>query len=138
MIPCQGFDAVVFWDLLERGGDTRFCWYYASPTMHQAILAERARRGPNIDTRQIRFVANAAGGLLPALAAQLQVVFPQATILTSYGMSECMPISSPPMEYKLDPVGTSGKAIGPQLCISNEAFTNKVAIGVVGQIMVSE
>ena len=35
----------------------------------------------------MRFIANAAGGLLPVLAEALQSTF-QATILTSYGMTE--------------------------------------------------
>ena len=32
-------------------------------------------------------------------------------------MTECMPISSPPLTYQLDRVGTSGKGVGPQLAI---------------------
>ena len=35
----------------------------------------------------VRFIANAAGGLLPVLAENLRSTF-RATILTSYGMTE--------------------------------------------------
>lgn len=38
-------------------------------------------------TASVRFIANAAGGLLPVLAENLKSTF-QATILTSYGMTE--------------------------------------------------
>jgi len=38
-------------------------------------------------TKHMRFIANAAGGLLPLLAQQLQNTF-HCTILTSYGMTE--------------------------------------------------
>ena len=40
-----------------------------------------------------------------------------AAVLPSYGMTECMPISSPPLTYQLDRVGTSGVGVGPQLAI---------------------
>ena len=43
-----------------------------------------------------------------------------ATILTSYGMTECMPISSPPQTYRLDPVGTSGIPVGPDVKIVDD------------------
>ena len=32
-------------------------------------------------------------------------------------MTECMPISTPPLSYKLDRPGTSGVAVGPELAI---------------------
>jgi hypothetical protein len=35
-----------------------------------------------------------------------------AAVLPSYGMTECMPISSPPQSYQLDRVGTSGRCAG--------------------------
>merc|ERR1719502_410895 len=66
----------------------------------------------------LRMIANAAGGLLPSLAEQLKECF-GAVILPSYGMTECMPISTPPNDYKLDRPGTSGVAVGPELLIAN-------------------
>lgn len=124
--------------------------YYAAPTMHHAILQEASvRYVPNSNkthppTQSVRFVANAAGGLvsdtrlifncvtvifinfppvycfvclqLPVLAKSLKQTF-GATILTSYGMTECMPISTPPFTYDLNPSGTSGIAVGPRICI---------------------
>ena len=53
---------------------------------------------------------------LPVLAKRLKDTF-AATILTSYGMTECMPISTPPFSYDLQPSGTSGVAVGPRICI---------------------
>lgn len=35
-------------------------------------------------------------------------------------MTECMPISSPPVDYKLDRPGTSGLAVGPELAILDD------------------
>jgi acyl-CoA synthetase (AMP-forming)/AMP-acid ligase II len=94
VIACNAFDPVLFWDLLIN---RRFTWYYAAPTMHHAILLEASQRmttaqpAKQFNLKQIikpvRFVANAAGGLLPALAESLKRVF-QTTVLTSYGMTE--------------------------------------------------
>ena len=84
--------------------------------MHHAILGARpAAVTPCRDTH-IRMVANAAGGLLPSLAAQLKNTF-GAVVLPSYGMTECMPIASPPTTYQLDRPGCSGIACGPHLSI---------------------
>jgi hypothetical protein len=41
VIACGGFDPLLFWDTLAL---QRVTWYYASPTMHQAILNEGGMR----------------------------------------------------------------------------------------------
>lgn len=57
-------------------------WYYAGPTMHHQILSFVKEGG--IPRRcAIRMVANAAGGLLPSIAQELQSVFSGAVILPS-------------------------------------------------------
>jgi acyl-CoA synthetase (AMP-forming)/AMP-acid ligase II len=86
VVACSAFDPVLFWDMLEA---THFTWYYAAPTMHHAVLQEASRRQitSSLPVDSVRFVANAAGGLLPVLAESLQKTF-KATILTSYGMTE--------------------------------------------------
>ncbi|KAJ7127673.1 AMP-dependent synthetase and ligase [Mycena epipterygia] len=112
-IMCAGFDSMAFWTLSEQLQAT---WYYAAPTIHHAILSSK----PNtiVPSRDlcIRMICNAAGGLLPSLAVDLQSTF-EAVILPSYGMTECMPIASPPVTYQLDRPGCSGIACGPYLSI---------------------
>ena len=119
LIACSGFDALLFWDILAM---QRVTWYYAAPTMHHAILLQAEQRRlseSTLSTSSIRFIANAAGGLLPVLALGLKSTF-KCLILTSYGMTECMPISTPPPDYNLDPSGTSGKAVGPSIIIVDD------------------
>ena len=67
-------------------------------------------------------VAHSVGRLLPSLAEELRKAFGGANILPSYGMTECMPISSPPYDYELTKPGTSGVAVGPQITIFNSNF----------------
>jgi acyl-CoA synthetase (AMP-forming)/AMP-acid ligase II/acetyltransferase-like isoleucine patch superfamily enzyme/acyl carrier protein len=130
-ICCSAFDPNLFWDLVVEFAPT---WYYASPSMHNAIL--EAAPKPNLSMRksQIRMVCNAAGGLLPSLAEQLQEMF-QCPVLPSYGMTECMPISTPPINYKLDRPGTSGVSVGPELAIL-DATGKRESASKVGRICV--
>jgi acyl-CoA synthetase (AMP-forming)/AMP-acid ligase II len=113
VITCAGFDPVLFWEILiarsepsddDMDVDTPLdtmrseeqhrlvlpcpTWYYAAPTMHHAILSEGDRRDKPLPVKTVRFIANAAGGLLPVLADALKATFYNATILTSYGMTE--------------------------------------------------
>ena len=112
-ICCPAFDPNLFWDVVEEQSPT---WYYASPSMHSTILAEINDRREAHSKSQIRLVCNAAGGLLPSLALQLQQSF-GCIVLPSYGMTECMPISTPPLSYVLDRPGTSGVSVGPEIAI---------------------
>ena len=116
-ICCASFDPNLFWDLVEGSGPT---WYYASPSMHSTILIEGENRTSALTNSSIRLVCNAAGALLPTLASQLQTTF-GCTVLPSYGMTECMPIATPPVTYRLDRPGTSGVAVGPELSIRDSA-----------------
>lgn len=130
-ICCPAFDPNSFWDMVDTTLPT---WYYASPSMHSLVLAESSNRAEALQKNRIRLVCNAAGGLLPSLATQLRDTF-KSVVLPSYGMTECMPISTPPVDYKLDRPGTSGISTGPELAIKDHAF-NSVASGTVGHICV--
>ena len=133
VITCSAFDPNLFWDLLPT---YKFTWYYAAPTMHHAILRASEELPKPLDSGSVRFIANAAGALLPVLAKSLKDTFFNAIILTSYGMTECMPISSPPQNYTLDPTGTSGKPVGPDICITDEDHTMSLPRGQTGNILV--
>ncbi|KAJ3142503.1 hypothetical protein HK100_002569 [Physocladia obscura] len=121
VIITSGFDGQAFWDILETYSPT---WYYAVPTMHMAILDQgdallaqgRHKKGKGMQT-PIRMIANAGGGLPHSLAVRLREMFQDSTVLPSYGMTECMPIASPPIGYKLEKPGCSGIACGPEIAI---------------------
>ncbi|CAA7265178.1 unnamed protein product [Cyclocybe aegerita] len=132
-IMCLGFDPNAFWTLASQLNAT---WYYASPTVHRAILSAKSDTTvPSRDLR-IRLICNAAGGLLPSLAQELKATF-DAVVLPSYGMTECMPIATPPTDYKLDRPGCSGIACGPYLSIRDpHDLEREVQTGETGAICV--
>lgn len=153
VICCPSFDPLIFWQLLmNKKNDNHpvFTWYYAAPTMHQLILQTGRAEGyiPEYDASKegsllgtvkdgvrLRMIANAAGGLLPSLARELRQAF-GAFVLPSYGMTECMPISSPPSNYRLEKPGTSGVAVGPELAILNKETLERLEPGQEGPICV--
>ncbi|RFU73963.1 peroxisomal-coenzyme a synthetase [Trichoderma arundinaceum] len=112
-VCCSAFDPSLFWDVVEEIPVT---WYYASPSMHSVILAVASERQAALQQNRIRLACNAAGGLLPSLACRLRDTF-ECTVLPSYGMTECMPISTPPLDYQLDREGTSGVSTGPGISV---------------------
>ncbi|KAJ4474912.1 AMP-dependent synthetase and ligase [Lentinula aciculospora] len=117
-IMCSGFDAIAFWNLSAQMKAT---WYYAAPTIHHAILNSQPENIVPQRDLQIRMICNAAGGLLPSLAGDVKERFGNAVILPSYGMTECMPIASPPTTYQLERPGCSGIACGPYLSIRDSS-----------------
>ncbi|KAK3054551.1 hypothetical protein LTR09_004280 [Extremus antarcticus] len=131
VICCSAFDAQLFWDCVE---DYEPTWYYASPSMHQCILDDAEDRPVALSKSQIQLVCNAAGGLLPSLASRLQNTF-QCTVLPSYGMTECMPISTPPQNYRLEKPGTSGVSAGPDIAVL-DGNDDAMGPGAIGRIAV--
>jgi acyl-CoA synthetase (AMP-forming)/AMP-acid ligase II len=136
-ICCPAFDPAQVWSLI---GSRAFTWYYAGPTMHQ-MLATEARNQPRqvqeaAGDGSVRMLANAAGGLLPSLAEELKTLFGDATIFPGYGMTECMPISSPPPGYTLSRPGSSGLCCGPSVAVLDPQTGNELPAGQTGTICV--
>lgn len=52
-------------------------------------------------------------------------------------MTECMPIATPTLDYKLDREGTSGMACGPDIAIFSDKDKQPLPPGTVGHIVIS-
>ncbi|KAF9894132.1 hypothetical protein FE257_009105 [Aspergillus nanangensis] len=133
IICCPAFDPSMFWDVVSQLTPT---WYYATPTMHQMILAEAQHRGDAVRRSTIQFICNAGAGLPPTLAVELHKTF-NCLVFPSYGMTECAPIAAPPLDYCLDRPGTSGVCAGPELVIlENPDADHAASSGTTGHICV--
>ncbi|KAJ6635928.1 putative CoA ligase CCL9, partial [Pseudolycoriella hygida] len=134
VIQCQGFDPVLFCDILAK--QTSPVWFYGVASMQQSIIQEVAmRKLPSKYCDLVKKVCNAGGSLPPLLAKDIKATFRRATVLPSYGMTECMPICAPPIDYGLQLEGTSGRVAGPELAIAidgNITFQDNI----VGHILV--
>ncbi|KAJ1569041.1 hypothetical protein HK096_004423, partial [Nowakowskiella sp. JEL0078] len=82
----------------------------------------------------IRMICNAGAGMVPRLANEMKEFF-GACILPSYGMTECMPITTPPVGYALERPGTSGISVGPEIAILDDKEQKKQS-GDVGYVCV--
>lgn len=133
-ICCPVFNANMFWDAVQNPR-MRPTWYYATPTMHQMILAEAKHNPDAVKQSAIQFICNAGGGLPPTLAVELREVF-HCSVLPSYGMTECMPITAPPRNYDLCRPGTSGRIVGPEVAILSESGKPVGGHGILGHICV--
>ncbi|KAJ3030794.1 hypothetical protein HDV00_008707 [Rhizophlyctis rosea] len=135
VITCPGFDAQSFWDIVSSF-PVHPTWYYGVPTFHHAIVAAgRDRFTPQAPKTHIRMICNAGGGLPDSLAEEVRAYF-GCSVLPSYGMTECMPISTPAPGYKLERSGTSGRSCGPEIAIFNPALTRTEMTGTIGHICV--
>lgn len=86
--------------------------------MHQNIIQVASmRKLPSKCCDLVKKICNAGGGLSPSLAKKIKLIFTKAAVLPSYGMTECMPICAPPVDYRLEHEGTSGQVIGPEIAI---------------------
>lgn len=131
VVCSTGFDPATFWSSSQRLGVT---WYYAGPTMHQLLLEELAGQ-PMPKGMTMRMVSNASGGLLPSLAQRMRETL-KCPVLPSYGMTECMPISSPPCSYALEKHGTSGLSVGPHVRVYDVPTQKIMKAGEIGNICV--
>ena len=105
----HGTKAVFEW--LDRCRPT---WYSAVPTIHfkilqhgQAVAAENGGKKPK---HCLRLVRNCSAFLLPSIAKEIEEFF-GALVLTTYAMTESMPLASNPRDMqdrRLDTVGFSG------------------------------
>ena len=139
-IVCPLFEPALFWRVIEEQRPT---WYYAGPTIHAVVLETFTRLPastaayPGGRPTPLRLIANAAGPLLHSSATRMQNVYGDGcSILPSYGMTECMPISSPPVDYRLECPGTSGWIAGPRVAI-RDASGAELPVGNTGRITLS-
>ena len=56
-------------------------------------------------------IMNIGSSLLPLLTGQMRVTYVGAILILGYGITACMTIASPPTEYDLSQLGTSGVVV---------------------------
>jgi len=89
----NGFTAESFVAALAKSQQPSPTWYSSVPTIHNAVVAN-INQMP-YDNHTIRLVRSGAAALLAEDAANLEKTF-NAPVITTYSMSEQMPISQPP------------------------------------------
>ncbi len=143
MVFCKGLDPKTFFAALS--GPQGASWCYLVPA-HWSMLVQYADAHPELErTRpwpRLRIVRNAGSSLSHEFALKLSRFFGESvTILPTYGMTEAMPIASPPLGYKLERPGSVGPAL-PSVSIeivdlSESGNCDPVPDGTIGEITVA-
>ena len=134
------FDPRSFFQALE--GQAGASWCYLVPTMWQLVLDYAAGHPELQQTRpwpNLRLIRSAGANLDHGIALALAEMFGEGvSVLPTYGMTEAMPIASPPPGYRLQCPGSVGKVLpGIKVEIvdpSPEQGLVRVADGTVGEI----
>eukprot|EP00929_Paragymnodinium_shiwhaense_P079628 TRINITY_DN41518_c0_g1_i1.p1 TRINITY_DN41518_c0_g1~~TRINITY_DN41518_c0_g1_i1.p1 ORF type:complete len:1043 (-),score=197.89 TRINITY_DN41518_c0_g1_i1:273-3401(-) len=127
------FDAGEFIELLRC--DPQPTWYYAVPTIHRAVMLHLEATGhpPGAKPFKLRLARSGAAhlphkdgvGLAAALGCQ---------VLPTCSMTECMPVCSTALGYKMEKEGTVGKPLAVSLKIADDDG-NELACGEEGNVM---
>lgn len=140
---CRAFDPRIFFESLEGANGTTWCYLVPS---HWMMLLQYADEHPELRKARpwprLRAIRSAGADLPHALALRLSQLFgDKVRVLPTYGMTEAMPIASPPIEYKLEKPGSVGRALpGVSIEIVNSSGHGSCVVlpdGMVGEITVA-
>ena len=110
-------------------------WYTAAPAVHQAILAELARRPAGAAARRLRFARSASAPLPSSVLRGLEAAL-QAPVIEAYGMTEAAhQIASNPLPPGERRAGSVGTAAGPSVAIM-DAAGRLLPAGASGEIVI--
>ena len=129
---CPGYRDGSFLPWLDA---LRPTWYTAAPTVHQAILAELARRPAGAAGHRLRFARSSSAPLPAAVLRALESAL-QAPVIEAYGMTEAAhQIASNPLPPALRQEKSVGFAAGPSVGIMDDG-QRLLSAGATGEIVI--
>ena len=133
VVCTPGFDATTFFDWLD---DFKPSWYSAVPTIHQAILAQKANHLETVAACQLRFIRSSSSALSPSVMVELERMF-RAPVIEAYGMTEAAhQMASNPLPPRPRKPGSVGLAAGPEIAVLDEETLGPLAEGTIGELVV--
>lgn len=132
VVCAPSFNPAEFIRMLEN--EPQPTWYYGVPTIHKALLLYLQRPDAVPPRAKLRLIRSSGAHLPHADALALQKTF-GCTVLSTYGMTECTPICSPPISWQLEVPDTVGTVISASICIADDLGT-PLPYGKVGEILV--
>lgn len=119
LIVTPGFDAALFFELLEREAPT---WFQAVPTTLGALAQHAERHGLTPRGSSLRFVRSVAAALTPQLQTRVADLF-GVPVVRTLGMTEASPlITSTALPPARDKIGSVGRPSGPELRVFGPAM----------------
>jgi acyl-CoA synthetase (AMP-forming)/AMP-acid ligase II len=127
VVPAK-FNALSFARMVRDNGVT---WYSAVPTIHQLILARKARE----PFESLRFVRSCSASLAPELMQKMEDHF-GVPVLEAYGMTEAShQMSSNPLPPAARKPGSVGPGTGVEISIRDESGKT-LASGTPGEVCI--
>jgi acyl-CoA synthetase (AMP-forming)/AMP-acid ligase II/acyl carrier protein len=132
VVCTPGFEADSFFEWMRASQPN---WYWAVPTMQQAILEQARANHEVIESCPLRMIRSSSSALAPIVIEQLEAVF-KAPVLETYGMTEAsQQVCSNPLPPAKRKYGSVGIAAGPEVKIFDDKG-NILAADEVGEIVI--
>eukprot|EP00941_MAST-03F_sp_MAST-3F-sp1_P005153 g5153.t1 len=94
-------------------------WYSAVPTIHQEVLRYAELHSPL--QHSLTLIRNCSAALAPSIARRLETALPGVIVLTTYAMTEALPICSNSLDSSHN-VESVGPAMGPEVRIIQASY----------------
>ena len=129
----QAFNAAT-WLSISAGESSSVTWCYAVPTMWEHKLVVADQRRVTCQNACLRVIRSGAAALPHSLAQNLLAWSGACVcVMPTYSMTECMPICSPTLGYRLEKPGSVGRPVGVEMHIL-DARNNWAALGEQGEV----
>lgn len=122
------------YDVLKRMAKYKVTGLPGVPTIFATML--QMLPAPDLDLSSLRYLTNTAAAFPPAHIRRLAQLFPQATIFSMYGLTECTRVSYLDPARLFDKINSVGKAMPNSETYIVDEQGNRVAPGVVGELVI--
>ncbi|NLE61314.1 MAG: AMP-binding protein, partial [Planctomycetes bacterium] len=122
------------YQILKRMAEERVTGLPGVPTIFATLLQMTSFEG--LDLSSLRYISNTAAAFPPAHIRRLQELFPEATIFSMYGLTECTRVSYLDPERLEDKIASVGKAMPNEEVYVVDEGGERVGPGVIGELVI--
>ncbi len=122
------------YQILKRMAEQRVTGLPGVPTIFATLLQMAPFEG--LDLSSLRYISNTAAAFPPAHIRRLQELFPQATIFSMYGLTECTRVSYLDPARLDDKISSVGKAMPNEEVYVVGEHGERVGPGVIGELVI--
>jgi amino acid adenylation domain-containing protein len=122
------------YQILKRMAEHHVTGLPGVPTIFATLLQMAPFKG--LDLSSLRYISNTAAALPPAHIRRLRELFPQATVFSMYGLTECTRVAYLDPKRIEDKTASVGKAMPNEEVYVVDEQGNRVGPGVIGELVI--